>query len=94
MVDGAYYQPEFFWVNFALWWGITDTEIDVSSAENPELSRVPSVIPGVGQSINLHALPIAGKCAFFISVFQVHATLKKKKKILFNKVCRKQGIMF
>ena len=36
-------------------WGAADTKIP--SAENPQLSKVLSVKPAVGQNVALHALP-------------------------------------
>ena len=40
-------------------WGTADAEMNVPSAENPELSQVSTVKPGVDQNIASHALPAA-----------------------------------
>ena len=49
-----------------------DTEVKVLSAEDPELSDVPSFKAGVGQSTALHAWPAARNSAFRVSAFLVH----------------------
>ena len=49
-----------------------DTEVKVLSAEDPELSDVPSFKAGVGQSTALHAWPAARNSAFLVSAFLVH----------------------
>ena len=41
------------------YWGTTDAEIRVPFAENPELSKVLCLEPGVGDNVALHALPAA-----------------------------------
>ena len=54
--------------------GYWDTEIKVPSVENPELTNVLPLRPGVGQSIATHASPAAMN--FFlvlISTFPVHS---------------------
>ena len=48
-------------------WGTADTEIKVPSAQNPELSTVPSSMSTVDQNITLHASPTARY--FYLSIF-------------------------
>ena len=45
-------------------WGTADQEIKVSSAENSELSKEPTVTPEAGQNIALHASSEAENSAF------------------------------
>ena len=44
----------------------------VSSAENPEVSKVLSFEPDVGQNIALCALPTARNSAFTVAIFLGH----------------------
>ena len=44
-----------------------------SSAGNPEHWSIPSVEPGIGQNVALHAWSIASKCALLVLVFPVHS---------------------
>ena len=43
-----------------------------ASAENPELSKVLLLKPGIGQKIVFHALPAARSSAFLIPDMRVH----------------------
>ena len=55
-------------------WGTADADITVPSVENPELTNVLRLKPGVGQNIAMHASPTARN--FFlglISTFPVHS---------------------
>ena len=52
-----------------LQWSTTDIEIKGPSAENPELSKIPSFKP----RIQLHALPAASNSAFLISACLIHS---------------------
>ena len=45
-----------------------DAEIKVPSVENPELTNVLPVKPGVGQNIAMHAYPTA-RIFFFVLIF-------------------------
>ena len=40
-------------------WGTADAEIKVHSFENPELTNMFTLKPGVSQNITMHALPTA-----------------------------------
>ena len=51
-----------------------DAEIKVPSAEDPELSKVLSFTPGLGQKIVLRASPTARNYAFLIFAFSFHST--------------------
>ena len=53
--------------------GTLDTEVKVPCAENPELSKVLSFKPGVGQSIASHASPAARHSTLLIFTFLVHS---------------------
>ena len=68
-------MPSIFFLTCVLRWGITNTEIKVTLAENPEQSEVLSFKFGEseGQNIALHASP-AGRNSIFFFVF-VRSTL-------------------
>ena len=63
---------------FALLWCTVDVEIKVLSAETPELSKVPSLKPGVAEEIALHALCTARNVSFLPSVFNFTFTDKSQ----------------
>jgi len=63
-----------------LQWGTVDTEIKIPSAENPELTNIFPLKPGVGQNIATQALPTARNFftvlifTFLIHLFQMLPT--------------------
>lgn len=69
-------------------WDTADEEINSLFARGPKLSKAPTLQPGVGQTISLHASPTAKNSAFLISVFAVNSTLFSsllfKHKMAFN----------
>ena len=53
--------------------GVADSNIQFSSAENPELFKALSFKLGIGQKIALHASPTVLTYALLISAFPVHS---------------------
>ena len=47
-------------------------EIEISTAGNPELSKLLNLMPGVRQNTASHALPNAGTSSVVMFAFQVH----------------------
>ena len=57
-----------------------DKQTKILSAENPQLCKVLSFKPGVGQNISLHASPTIRKCAqciqlHFFPIFSKHEVM-------------------
>ena len=48
----------------------TEAEVKGPSAEDPEVSKVSSLKPGVGQNIALHASPTVREAAFLTTAMQ------------------------
>ena len=71
------------------WRGTTDIENKASSAENPELLKIPSFKPRIGQNIASHALPTGRNSVFLISTFLAHST-SFKKNLTESNMCHEQ----
>ena len=69
-----YSQPAFSPAAFAPDRGatLTDTETKVPSAEDPQLSKILSLMSEINQNVALHASPTARKSACLMSAFLVH----------------------
>ena len=69
-----YHPLQIYVVGLTQWRGAADAEIKNPTAENPKLSKLPSVKPGVGQNTGSHASAAARNSIFLISAFPVLST--------------------
>ena len=60
----------------------TDAEIRVLSDETPELPKVPSCTPGLGQNTALHALPVDRISAVLISAWFIQPHFPQSSSVI------------